>query len=370
MKNYRLLLLLGYCFINSIANAQDNVGIGTSNAQFRLSVFHPTHGYIKFSNSTTTESNTTGSFMGAFQNDLYVWNKQPTGNQFFYTDGTRRLTIDSVGRVGVGKWPADMLDVKGAFRVEAPTTTGGAAIKMYGGTNSLSYIQFYKDITTPTAMGYLGFSPTGNYAVLQGLGNNISVASNGVGISTISPESKLHVPYGDDAGLPNTNNGFLMLGTSASTNVVFDNNEIQARNNGAGADLFVQNDAGNVIMCAAEQGAVGIGVNSGASIPAGYMLAVDGKIISEELKVQLSGSWPDYVFADNYNLKSFDHLRSFIRDNKHLPNIPPAAEVEKNGIEVGDMQKRMVEKIEELTLYILELEQRIKKLEGPQVQKP
>ena len=107
---------------------------------------------------------------------------------------------------------------------------------------------------------------------------------------------------------------------------------------------------------------VGIGVSSGASIPAGFLLAVDGKIISEEVKVQLSGNWPDYVFDKKYKLLSFDELRKFIAANKHLPNIQAAAEVEKNGIELGDMQKRMMEKIEELTLYVLKLEEEIKKL--------
>jgi hypothetical protein len=108
---------------------------------------------------------------------------------------------------------------------------------------------------------------------------------------------------------------------------------------------------------------VGIGVTSGTSIPAGYLLAVDGKIISEELKVQLSGNWPDYVFNEKYKLLSFDELRKYIAINKHLPNIPRAAEVEKNGIEVGDMQKRMMEKIEELTLYVLELERKLNLME-------
>ena len=61
-------------------------------------------------------------------------------------------------------------------------------------------------------------------------------------------------------------------------------------------------------------------------------------------------------------LLSFDELGKFIAANKHLPNIQAAAEVEKNGIELGDMQKRMMEKIEELTLYVLKLEEEIKKL--------
>lgn len=359
MKKFSLLTLtLALLFCNG--SFSQNVGIGTNTPQFKLSVHDATHGYIKFSNNTTTDANTTGSFMGAFQNDLYIWNRQQNGNLFFYTDGTRRLTLDSVGRFGVGKWPEEQLDVKGSVRVESPTATGAAAIKMYGGTSSLSYIQFYKDISSPVGMGYLGFSPTADYAVLN-RGTSLSVNTTGVGVGTISPEARLHVPFGTDAGY--ASNGFLMLGQATSTNVVFDNNEILARNNGAAADLFLQHSGGNLILCGNEAGAVGIGIASGASIPAGYLFAVDGKMISEELKVQLSGSWPDYVFKDDYKLKSFDHLRAFIKENSHLPNIPPAVEVEKNGIEVGDMQKRMVEKIEELTLYILELESRIKALE-------
>ena len=356
------LFITASIFFFFIKAGAQNVGIGTLTPQFKLSVHDAFFCFIKFSNNTTTENTTSGSFIGAYQNDLYLWNKQPTGNMFFYTDGSKRLTLDSVGRFGIGKWPEDAMDVKGNVRIESPSTTGGAAIKMYGGTTNLSYIQFYKNITSPTAMGYIGFNPTQNYAVIQS-GIAVSVSSNGMGVGTVNPEARLHVPFGTDAGLPNTSNGFLMLGLGSSTNVVMDNNEILARNNGAASDLFLQHSAGNLILCGNEQGAVGIGVSSGASIPAGYMLAVDGKIISEELKVQLSGNWPDYVFANNYNLKSFDQLRSFIDANKHLPNIPPAAEVEKNGIEVGDMQKRMIEKIEELTLYILELENRVKKLE-------
>ena len=96
---------------------------------------------------------------------------------------------------------------------------------------------------------------------------------------------------------------------------------------------------------------------------AGYALSVDGKIVSEELKIEDSGAWPDYVFAEDYDLMSLDEVEKSIQKNKHLPGIPSAAEVKENGIMVGDMQKRMMEKIEELTLHVIALQKRIKELE-------
>jgi hypothetical protein len=79
---------------------------------------------------------------------------------------------------------------------------------------------------------------------------------------------------------------------------------------------------------------------------------------AQEVRISLGGTpcWiPDYVFADNYKLTSIDELEKFIKSNKHLPGIPNAEDVANNGIELGDMQARMLQKIEELTLYIIEL---------------
>lgn len=88
----------------------------------------------------------------------------------------------------------------------------------------------------------------------------------------------------------------------------------------------------------------------------GYKVSVDGKIICEELKVQLSTAWPDYVFENDYNLLSLEELQKGIATNKHLPGIPSALDVKNNrGIEIGDLQKRMLEKLEEAYLYIFEL---------------
>ncbi len=84
-----------------------------------------------------------------------------------------------------------------------------------------------------------------------------------------------------------------------------------------------------------------------------YKVVVDGKILAEEVRIQNSLNWPDYVFSDTYNLKSLRDLEIFIKENKHLPNIPSAAEIEKDGISLGEMQIKMMEKLEELTLHII-----------------
>lgn len=108
-------------------------------------------------------------------------------------------------------------------------------------------------------------------------------------------------------------------------------------------------------------GNVGIGTTVYAT---GYKLSVDGKIACEEVLVDLSGDWPDYVFESSYNLTPLDELRSFISHHGHLPGIPSAAEVKEKGIELGEMNKALLQKIEELTLYILDQEKRIQKMEA------
>lgn len=96
----------------------------------------------------------------------------------------------------------------------------------------------------------------------------------------------------------------------------------------------------------------------------GYKVSVDGRVICEELRVQLNTAWPDYVFARNYRLKPLADLETFILQNNHLPNIPSAKEVEKSGFDVGDMNKRLLEKVEELTLYVIQLKKEIDALKA------
>ncbi|MFN9304269.1 MAG: hypothetical protein ACK6BZ_15050 [Candidatus Kapaibacterium sp.] len=88
---------------------------------------------------------------------------------------------------------------------------------------------------------------------------------------------------------------------------------------------------------------------------ANWQLAVDGKIVAKEVVVTLD-NWADFVFKKDYALRSLEDVEKFIDDNGHLPDIPNEKEVQSNGgIEIGEMQVRLLQKVEELTLYMIQL---------------
>lgn len=91
-----------------------------------------------------------------------------------------------------------------------------------------------------------------------------------------------------------------------------------------------------------------------------YKLTVNGKVRAHSVKVYTD--WADFVFMDNYKLPSLEEVEKFIDENGHLENIPSAQEVEENGIELGEMNKLLLQKIEELTLYTIELKKEIDEL--------
>ncbi|WP_425236616.1 hypothetical protein [Ulvibacterium sp.] len=86
-------------------------------------------------------------------------------------------------------------------------------------------------------------------------------------------------------------------------------------------------------------------------------LTIKGRIHAEEVKVDLSVPAPDYVFHKEYRLNTLREVENFIRENGHLPNIPSAEDMERHGVELGNMEMKLLEKIEELTLYVIELNQ-------------
>lgn len=108
-----------------------------------------------------------------------------------------------------------------------------------------------------------------------------------------------------------------------------------------------------------ENGNVGVGIDNPTQ-----KLQVAGTVYSTEVKVELAaGQGPDYVFEPDYNLRTLKETKEYITENKHLPEIPTAKEMETDGVDLGDMNMRLLKKIEELTLYQIELLERLEKAE-------
>jgi len=173
-----------------------------------------------------------------------------------------------------------------------------------------------------------------------------------VGIGTTNPSANLDVQSSgsDDShiliGAAGTGRAELVLDASNGDAAGSDYLELYQTDD-LDAHLRVAGGNGNLIL-QESGGNVGIGTTSPPS-----ELAVNGTITAKEIKVE--SGWSDFVFDEDYDLASLDEVESFIRESKHLPDIPSAKEVEKNGIAVSEMLAKQMQKIEEMTLYLIEL---------------
>ena len=107
--------------------------------------------------------------------------------------------------------------------------------------------------------------------------------------------------------------------------------------------------SGKMAMLIKSDGNVGIGTSNTGD----YRLAVNGKIRANEIRVD--AGWADFVFDDTYRLRPLSEVFLYIQKNKHLPDVPSAKEVKENGISVGEINSKLLQKIEELTLYMIEI---------------
>jgi hypothetical protein len=105
---------------------------------------------------------------------------------------------------------------------------------------------------------------------------------------------------------------------------------------------------------------------SAVAIPSGstYKMAVGGGIITEKVRIATNGTtaWADYVFEPNYKLRSLSEVAQYIKINKHLPDVPSIAEVQASGIDLAQTQVMLLQKVEELTLYVIEQQREIERL--------
>ncbi len=257
------------------------------------------------------------------------WNLYATGGRaslFRYTQGGNTITVDSTGALGV----------QGVSNPTAPlsfSTAIGNKIALWGDASG----------------GHYGMGIQGSLLQLYSSASNADIAF-GHGSSTAFTENARLFGAGN-----------MHLGKYGAWGSAADNRKINFGDGDftyigeVGADDRLEMNAAAFNF---KTGDVFIGTNDFVK-GAGFKLRVGGKIFSEEVRVQLQSAWPDYVFEKDYKRLSLVELEKFVTDNKHLPNIPSAKEVESEGQHLGEMQRKMLEKIEELSLYVIELKKEI-----------
>ncbi|MCL1942162.1 MAG: hypothetical protein FWF54_01235 [Candidatus Azobacteroides sp.] len=235
-------------------------------------------------------------------------------------------------------------------------------------------------IVTPAEVSLPGVTNSSSdlYFQTNGTSRMTILNSNGnVGIGTTTPASKLEVNGDVQVGsdkpeVEGYGDKLLFLGKNYNTdplwiaryNVNADNSELRINiGDDCGVDRFVigttfyQDDSWRESFSIQANGNVGIGTSAPTN-----KLEVNGTIRAKEVKIELN-NWADHVFEPAYRLPSLKEVENHIQEHGHLPGIPTQAEVEADGIDLGSMNVKLLQKIEELTLYMIEQNRKIENLE-------
>jgi len=251
------------------------------------------------------------------------------------------------GNVGIG------LNPQGRFQVRGGTSNtsylNGVAVYNNTGAAIRSSLSVTSD---DDGRINLYNSSTSLKVLINSVGDSYFNGGN-IGIYASSPKARLHVSgiATDQVG----GDGIMLSDDTNPTRAFIFRLDNTSKN--FHIDSRYNNTWTNALTILRNGGNVGIGIDNPDS-----KLVVDGRIRSEEVKVEIING-PDYVFESNYELRTLQETKEYISENKHLPEIPSAKEMEANGVDLGDMNMRLLKKIEELTLYIIEQNERLEKAE-------
>lgn len=236
------------------------------------------------------------------------------------------LTLDNRGKVGIGTTnPEQNLHIKATDNADIRLEGAGKHWNIAGGSK-------------------LYFA---NYDPIQKKYNDYFtiLTSGNIGIGTTNPEQELHIKSVSE------NASLRLEGMGTHWNIA------------GGPKMYFANydpvtKKYNDYLTILTSGNVGIGTTNPQS-----KLAVNGKITAKEVEITING-WADFVFEKDYQLKPLPEVADFIRTHKHLPDVPSETEVLNKGINISDMNKILLQKIEELTLYVIDLEQRLQSMQS------
>jgi len=361
--------------VSTSAGFTGNVGIGITNPTAKLHISETETGtgltdfvlekvgisgannrlQIAITNTSQVSSGTNlsaGSIL--FTKENAVSGNAPAPDMGFSANGIDyQLVIKNNGNVGMGTLPSARLHLRSASLI-------GNAFSVEN-SNSINLFNVQND-------GNVGIGTTNATQPLQ-IGDEFVFHSGG------TKYIGRNISYTNVSGTYanrtlKANQASALIALSGNGGIQFETNNNSTLAAGTNIDPLINGNVNPVGMkqrlVISPNGQVSIGDKKVTTGPhTDYKLSVDGKIVAKEAVIQIT-DWADYVFDVNYQLPSLSEVREYVAKNKHLPNIPPSSEMIVEGLDVSKMATKQQEKIEELFLYILQLENRIKLLENKQ----
>lgn len=415
-NNFRLLVVaLGMIAVTPVIAQKDNVGIGTTkpdqsavldissstkgllmprmSLQQRGAIQNPAQGLVIYQ---------TDFLSGFYFYDGTEWKAMTSQNSVAGIDGDWTLignsgTVPGTNFIGntdytalmfkTGNEPSGYIDPNVSRKTFIGFRAGFSNIAGAGGDNTAIGYQALQSTTTGAYNMAIG-----SYSLLSNVGgsnnvglgvqtlqNNIGgIANMAIGINALrqNVNGSNNIAIGREAAYNTTGSFNVSIGAQAgftstgSSNIFIGN---LAGYSETGSDkLYISNSATVTPLVygdfATKYLAVGevAAADRAAATSGGYRLLVKGGMITEKIKVAVAGSadWADYVFEPSYKLMSLDKVETFVKENKHLPNVPSAEEMSKNGLDVMQTSAKLMEKIEELTLYMIEMNKEIQALKA------